>query len=68
MNQILVKRLDGKFEERLDDNWLAEYYEDPQSGLWKVEIYHHDVPEWMSQEHESLEEAQQAAHNFFDQI
>lgn len=34
--EILVKRLDGKFEERLDDRWFAEYFEDPHTGLFRA--------------------------------
>jgi hypothetical protein len=63
-----VKRSDGKYEEKLEDNWLLEYFEDPQTGLWRVEVFQHDVSEWTSADFSSLEEAQQAAHNYFDQL
>lgn len=68
LDNILVKRLDGKYEERLDDGWIAEYFEDPDTGLWTVEIFQHSVAEWRSMDYSSLEEAQEAAHNYFDQL
>jgi hypothetical protein len=63
-----VKRSDGKYEERLEDKWLLEYFEDPETGLWRVEVFQHDVSEWTSADFSSLEEARGAAHNYFDQL
>ena len=63
-----VKRADGKYEERLEDNWLFEYFEEPQTGLWRVEVFQHNVSEWMSTDFSSLEEARESAHNYFDQL
>lgn len=60
------KRLDGKYEEQLDSHWTAEYSEDPLNGLFEVEILHHDVSEWFSSNYESLKEAQEAAHEYFN--
>ncbi|WP_455222947.1 hypothetical protein [Kaarinaea lacus] len=62
----LRKRVDGKYEEQLGNNWTAEYCEDPINGLIEVEILHHDVSEWFSSSYESLEEAQEAAHEYFN--
>ncbi|WP_455366357.1 hypothetical protein [Kaarinaea lacus] len=63
---VVNKRLDGKYEEQLGDSWIAEYSEDPQNGLFEVEILHHAVSEWYASNYESLEEAQQAAHEYFN--
>jgi len=60
------KRLDGKYEEQLGNHWIAEYSEDPVNGLIEVEILHRDVSEWYSSSYESLEEAQEAAHEYFN--
>jgi len=67
-NILLTKRQDGKFEERLDDTWMAEYFERPENGLWRVEIFNHDVSKWVEDGFASLEEAQEAAHNYWDQV
>ena len=61
----LVKRRDGKYEEILGENWVAEYYEDPESSLWQVELFKRDALEWVSTSHASLEQAQQAAYNYY---
>jgi len=63
----IMKRLDGKYEERLSEVWVVEYSENPGTGLWEVEIFKHDVPEWHSIDFESLEDARQAAYNFYNQ-
>jgi hypothetical protein len=60
-------RRDGKYEERLDDWHTAEYFEDPQTGLWRADVYHHESPEWTSTDHGSLEEAARAAREYVDQ-
>jgi hypothetical protein len=65
---LLTKRHDGKYEERLDETWVAEYFEVPENGLWRVEVFNHDVSKWVEEGFASLEEAQQAAHNFWDQV
>lgn len=67
MNPILVKRIDGKYEEKLDDGWLVEYAEDTDTGLWAIEIFKHDVAMWRGIDYPSLEEAQQVAHAYYDQ-
>lgn len=64
----ITKRRDGKYEQRLGDRWSAEYYEERQTGLWRVDVYHHDVAEWVSSGHASLEEAARAAREYFDQV
>ena len=66
-DDVLVKRLDGKYEERLSATWVAEYSENPSTSLWEVEVFKNDVPEWHSIDFESLEDARQAAYNFYDQ-
>lgn len=67
MNDI-VKRVDGKYQEKLDELWVAEYTEDPVTSLWAVDIFKHDTAEWRSTDYISLEEARQAARNYYDQI
>ena len=67
LNNTIVKRLDGIFEEQLGNRWTAQYSEDSDTGLWVVEIFNHNVPEWRSQDFTSLEEARQAAHDYYDQ-
>jgi hypothetical protein len=59
--------LSGKYEEDLGAGWFAEYSEDPANGLWQVEIFKHDVPEWRAMDYASLEEARQAAQGFYAQ-
>ena len=66
-DNALVKRLDGKYEERLSPIWVAEYSENSSTSLWEVEVFKNDVPEWHSIDFESLEDARQAAYNFYDQ-
>ena len=63
----LVKRLDGKYEERLSEVWVAEFSENPSTGLWDVDVFRSDVPEWRSVDFDSLDDARQAAYNFYDQ-
>jgi hypothetical protein len=65
--ETIVKRKDGKYEEILGEAWTAEYYEDPETGLWQVEIFKHDVAEWHNTNYESLEVARVAAHDFYNQ-
>lgn len=66
-NNSLDKRLDGKYEERLSESWLVEYSENPDTGLWEVEVFKNDVPEWHSLDYDSLEEARAAARDFYNQ-
>ena len=68
MIRPLVKRPDGKHEEELGENWVAEYTENPRTGLWEVDIMKHDVPEWHSTDYESLEDARQAARDHYEQV
>ena len=63
-----VKRLDGKYEERLGDIWTAQYSEDPATGLWQVVILKHDVLEWRGSGYTSIEEAQKSAQEYYDQL
>lgn len=67
MSEGVTKRADGTYEEKLGGKWLAIYTEAPQNGLWEVEVFKHDVAEWYSTEFASLEDARQAAQNFYDQ-
>ena len=64
----LVKRPDGKYEESLGDIWVAEYAENSETDLWQVEVLKHDVPEWQTSGYASLEDARQAAHDYYDQL
>lgn len=68
VNDTCIKRPDGKYEERFSEMWVAEYAEDPATSLWHVEIFKHDLSEWRSIDHTSLQEARQAARDFYDQI
>jgi hypothetical protein len=62
-----LKRTDGKYEEWLNDIWFAEYFEDPATGLWRVDVFQNNVPEWTSTDFETIEEAQQAAQYYYAQ-
>jgi hypothetical protein len=66
-DDALVKRLDGKYEERLSKTWVVEYSENPSTSLWEVEVFKNDVPEWRSLDFDSLEAARQAAYDFYNQ-
>ena len=68
MTKPLVKRPDGKYEESLGDIWSAEYAKNLGTGLWEVEILKHDVSEWHTIGYASLEDARQAAHDYYDQV
>lgn len=68
MTKPLVKRLDGKYEESLGEIWIAEYIENPESGLWELDILKHDVSEWHTIGYASLEDARQAAHDYYDKV
>jgi hypothetical protein len=64
MSDTLQRRPDGKYQETLSGAWLAEYAENPDTGLWCVEIYQHDAVEWHSDGHASLEDARDAARQY----
>ena len=68
MSESVTKRPDGTYEEKLSENWRVIYAEAPQNGLWEVEIFNHNVAEWHGTAYVSLEDARQAAHNFYDQV
>ncbi len=63
----VVERPDGLYEEFLSDMWYAEYAEDPDTGLWRVTLFKHDVPEWREGDFDSLEEAVAATRNYYAQ-
>jgi hypothetical protein len=68
MNQdTLVRRRDGKLEERVGEDWVAEYSENSDSGLWEAEVFKHDVPEWHGLDFGTLEQARAPVWNFHDQ-
>jgi len=67
MDKDLVKRTDGKYEEKLGDIWIAEYAEDPATGLWEVQIFKHGGREWHGAGYATLEESQRAAHELYAQ-
>lgn len=62
------EELDGRYLERMADNLTVEYFENTETGLWDVEIYLHDVPEWKSMDYISLENAQKAAYEYYNQL
>ncbi len=68
MNDTPARRKDGKYEEKLGETWVAEYAEDPVTGLWQVEIFKHDVPEWRDIGYTTLEEASQSAKDYYNQL
>lgn len=68
MNDVPIKRRDGKYEQRLGEKWIAVYAEDPATSLWQVEIFNHDVPEWRDIAYVTLTEASQSAKNYYDQL
>ena len=68
LTEPIVKRTDGKYEETLGDIWVAEYAENSETDLWDVEVLKHDVAEWQTSGYASLEEARQAAHDYYDQV
>ena len=63
---VIIKRKDGIYEEKLDDKWIAEYSEDVLTGLFQVEIFYRSTSEWVSTDYLSLEDAQNAAHDYYD--
>lgn len=64
----LIKRPDGVYEESFSDDWYAEYAEDSDSGLWLVKVFKDDMPEWRNIDFETLDEAREAARNYYDQL
>lgn len=68
LTEPVVKRTDGKYEETLGDTWVAEYAENSETDLWDVEVLNHDVVEWQTSGYASLEQARQAAHDYYDQV
>jgi hypothetical protein len=68
LTEPVVKRTDGKNEETLGDTWVAEYAENSETDLWDVEVLNHDVVEWQTSGYASLEQARQAAHDYYDQV
>jgi hypothetical protein len=67
MNAELRRRPAGTYEEVLADGWTAEYAEDPATGLWNVVVLRHDTAEWREAGYATIEDARQAARDFYDQ-
>ncbi len=63
----ITKRRDGKYEQRFGGEWVAEYMEEPESGMWRVDLFRHDVAEWVSTDYPSLEEAEHAVLSYLSQ-
>ena len=57
----------GIVEEQFNDDWRAEYSEDPHTGLWRVDVYDNDVGVWSEIELDSLAEARTSARNYYEQ-
>jgi hypothetical protein len=57
----------GIVDEQFNDEWRAEYSEDPETGLWRVDIYDNDVGVWSEIELDSLADARASARNFYEQ-
>ena len=68
MNDDVVKRPDGKYEETLGSTWTAEYAEDPETGLWTAQVFKHDVPEWRQSGYATLEECRLGARGFYETV
>ena len=68
LGEPLVKRTDGRYEQKLSDDWMAEYSEKPETGLWQVEVFKHDTLEWRTSGYVSLEEARQSAEEYYKQL
>lgn len=68
MNDRLIKRADGTFEESLGEAWVARYTENEATGLWEVEVFEHDVVEWRSTGYGSIDDCRRAALEYYDQI
>lgn len=64
----LTRRADGILEETFNPPWYAEYLEDADTGLWQVRVFKRDVRAWTDTGLESLDEARQAALDFYDQV
>lgn len=64
----LVKRADGKYEERLGGIWTAQYFEEPATGLWQVIVLKHDVFEWRASGYSSIEDARRSAQEYYNQV
>ena len=68
MNNSLIVRPDGKYAEDLGELWVAEYAEQATNGLWQVEVFKHDVAEFLATDFASLEEARVAAREYYSQV
>ena len=67
-SSTLNRRLDGNYEESLGNNWIAKYAENTESGLWDVEVFKHDVSEWQATGYASLDDAREAAEEYYEQV
>ncbi len=67
-DEIITKRVDGIYEQRLGNVWVAEYWEDPATGLWRAEVFRNNVAKWASNSHLSIEEAERSVRNYLDQL
>jgi hypothetical protein len=64
----VCQRIDGVFEETFNEVWSAEYAEDETNGLWRVDIFKEEVPEWQALDFDSLEAAREAAQDCYNQL
>lgn len=64
----VIQMPDGEFQEKLSKDWLAEYTEDKLSGLWQVAVYRHHVVEWQDEDYASLQDAVQAAREYYNEV
>lgn len=60
------RRADGVYIEGFDDTWTAEYLEDAETGLWRVDMLRLDASHWRQEDFDSLEEARKAAVEFYN--
>lgn len=68
MDDTVRRRRDGIYEETLGEQWRGEYSESPDTGLWVATIYRHDTSEWRKHGFASLEDARQAAREYYDAL
>lgn len=57
----------GMVDEVFNDDWRAEYSEDPDTGLWRVDVYDNDVAVWSEIELDTLADARTSARSFYEQ-
>lgn len=60
------RRADGVYLETFDDTWTAEYVEDADTGLWRIDMLRLDASHWRQDDLDSLEDARKSALEFYN--